>query len=61
MPRRSFAQQVKQSSPLLMVNPCPGDPGTSLLAILFIYPSSTLSLGLGIEESKHFGAMDLPG
>jgi hypothetical protein len=51
----------EQSSPLLIGNPCPGEPRPSLHAIPFTYPHSTLSLGLGIEESEHFGATDLIG
>jgi len=67
IPERGYGQQVKcvvhgqQSSPLLMGNPCPGEPGTSLHAIPSIYPCSTISLGLEIEESEWFGATDLPG
>jgi hypothetical protein len=44
-----------------MENPCPGEIGPSPLAISFTDPCSTLLLGLGIEESEHFGAMDLTG
>ena len=51
----------EQSSPLLMGNPCPGEPGPLPPAIPFTPPYSTLLLGLGIEESECFGAMDLTG
>jgi hypothetical protein len=51
----------EQSSYLLMGDPCPGEPGTSLPAVSFTYPCSTSLLGLGIEESEYFGATDLTG
>jgi hypothetical protein len=51
----------EQSSLLLIGNPCPGEPRPSIHAIISTYPHSTLLLGLGIEESEHFGAMDLTG
>ena len=48
-----------QTSPLLMGYPCPGEPRPSLPAIVSTFPYSTSLLGLGIEESERFGAMDL--
>jgi hypothetical protein len=56
-----YVMDTEQSLPLLMGNPCPGESGTSPPTIPFIYPCSTLSKGLGIEESERFGATDLPG
>jgi hypothetical protein len=44
---------------MLVENSCPGEPGPSLPAIPPTDPHSTLLLGLGIEESEHFGAMGL--
>ena len=46
---------------MLMGNPCPGESGPYLPALTFTNPHSTLLLGLGIEESEHFGATDLTG
>ena len=46
---------------LLIGYPWPGEPRPSLHAISFIFPYYTSLLGLGIEESKHFGATDLTG
>lgn len=42
-------------------NPCASESGSFLTAIKFTDPCSTSLLGLGIEEIKHFSAMDLPG
>jgi hypothetical protein len=49
------------NSLLLIGYPWPGEPRPSLHAMPFIYPHYTLLLGLGIEESEHFGATDLTG
>ena len=51
----------EQSSHLLMRNPCPCAMAPSLYAMPFIYHYSSPLLGPEIEESEHFGAMDLTG
>jgi hypothetical protein len=53
--------QGEQSSPLLMGNPCPGESGPYPPGLAFTNTHSTSLLGLEIEESEHFGAMDLTG
>jgi len=51
----------EQSSPMLMGNPCPGEPGPSPSAITSTDIHYAFILDLGIEESEHFDPMDLTG
>jgi len=44
---------------MLMGDPCPGEPGASGYAIAHTNLYYTLLLGIGIEESEHFGPTDL--
>jgi hypothetical protein len=49
----------EQSSPMLMGNPCPGEPEPSPSAITSTNIHYTfIVLDLGIKESKHFGPME---